>query len=387
MGIWFSVFTLSATHLSTATAVQSLHPSKDLESWFSGQVTGITSGGAGKCIEKNVDIHASAMNTKLNFELPVNQSQVTETIVEFLQVNATLLSEILGPKQNISGTYSISTKLCWPASLSSPNTSTIQLLTHGVGFDKCYWDFYSASYSYQNAAAKAGYTTLSYDRLGVGASDHPDPIQIVQAPLEIEIAHQLIQSLRHGPLPRQRTHKRHHLQIPSDLDAAVLTGFSVDTTGQSNFFSGLNLVIAREDQPLRFSELNNGYLISQSVVSNQFGFFRAPNFDPLVLAAAEASKQTFTLGELFTNGMFVSEAKEFRGPIDVVDGENDLPFCQSNCLVPHDKAAVVKAALYPNAKGTSTSYVAEGAGHGLNLHYVAVEAYQQIFEFLKGNGF
>jgi pimeloyl-ACP methyl ester carboxylesterase len=113
----------------------------------------------------------------------------------------------------------------------------------------------------------------------------------------------------------------------NDLDAAVLTDFSVDTTGQPNFFSGLNLEIARENSPLRFGELSDGYLTSPSIVSNQFGFFRAPNFDPDVLAAAEASKQTFTIGELFTNSEFVSPAPEFKGPIDV-DGENDL-LCSS----------------------------------------------------------
>ncbi|PMD36761.1 hypothetical protein L207DRAFT_515284 [Hyaloscypha variabilis F] len=75
-----------------------------------------------------------------------------------------------------------------------------------------------------------------------------------------------------------------------------------------------------------------------------------------------------------------------KGPMDVVDGENDLPFCQSNCLVPEDKAAAVKAALYPNARESSMSFVAKGTGHGLNLHYVAGEAYQQIFEFLRANG-
>jgi hypothetical protein len=128
------------------------------------------------------------MNTMLKFDLPANQSQVTETIVEFLrkssdllllmiarglqergceetptnikEVNAALPSQVMGPTQNISGTYPISTKLCWPATTSSPSNTTIQLLTHGVGFDKSYWDFYSPSYSYQDAAARAGYTTL-----------------------------------------------------------------------------------------------------------------------------------------------------------------------------------------------------------------------------------
>lgn len=424
------LFALSAIHLGTTNAAPSVRPEERSASWFTSQVTGSTHGGNGQCIEKIVGIHASAMNTMLKFDLPANQSQVTETIVEFLrkssdllllmiarglqergceetltnikEVNATLPSQVMGPTQNISGTYPISTKLCWPATTSSPSNTTIQLLTHGVGFDKSYWDFYSPSYSYQDAAARAGYTTLAYDRLGIGKSDHPDPIQVVQAPLEIEIAHQLIQSLRNGGDFGSASFSKvigvgHSLgseltnavtsKYPEDLDAAVLTGFSVDTAGQSNFFSGLDLVIARENQPLRFPELNNGYLIPQSIVSNQFGFFRAPNFDPLVLEAAEAAKQTFTVGELFTNSMFVRRAGEFRGPIDVVDGENDLPFCQSNCLVPENKAEAVKGALYPNANNSSMSYIAKGVGHGLNLHYIAGEAYQQIFDFLESNGF
>lgn len=325
-----------------------------------------------------------------------------QPLTKIKEVNATLPSQVLGPKQNVTGTYSISTRLCFPASLPTPPNTTIHLLTHGVGFSKSYWDFYSPSYSCQNAAAKAGYATLSYDRLGIGASDHPDPIQVVQAPLEIEIAHQLISYLRNtetfcGTKFEKVIGVGHSLgselmnaitaKYPNDLDAAVLTGFSVDTAGQAIFFSGLNLEIARENSPLRFGGLNNGYLTSSTIISNQFGFFRAPNFDPDVLAAAEASKQTFTIGELFTNSEFASPAPEFKGPIDVVDGENDLPFCQSNCLVPENKAAAVKGALYPNAKWSSENFVAKGAGHGLNLHFVAREVYQQIFDFLRSNRF
>lgn len=368
------------------------------------------------------------MNTILKYDLPSNQSAVTETIVEFLrkspesiiiaeqkvtiegcantdkpkEVNATLPNKLMGPKRNISGPYSISTKLCWPASLQSPSNSSIQFLTHGVGFDKSYWDFYSASYSYQDAAAKAGYATLSYDRLGLGASAHPDPIQVVQAPMEIEITHQIIQQLRNTRTFGDTRFEKvigvgHSLgseltnaitaRHPQDLEAAVLTALSVDSAGQADFLSGLELVIARSNQPFRFSNLTNGYLIADSILFNQFGFFRAPNYDPLVLAAAEATKQTFTIGELFTNSMFMGKAVDFRGPIDVVDGENDLPFCRSNCLVPENKAAAVKGALYSNAKNSSTSFVAKGAGHGLNLHYVAGDASRQILNFLKENGF
>jgi hypothetical protein len=173
---------------------------------------------------------------------------------------------------------------------------------------------------------------------------------------------------------------------PKDLDAAVLTGFSVDAAGQPVFFAGLDLVIGSQNAPLRFSQLPNAYIISNTISNNQFGFFRAPNFDPAVLAASEATKQTITIGELFTNSQFVTPAPEFTGPVDVVDGENDLPFCQSNCLMPENKAEAVRGALYPNAGEGSSSYILKSAGHGLNLHYGAGDAYKHIFEFIASNG-
>ena len=106
-----------------------------------------------------------------------------------------------------------------------------------------------------------------------------------------------------------------------------------------------------------------------------------------MLAAAEASKKAFTIGELFTNFMLIGKAEGFGGPIDVVDGENDLCFCQSNCLVPENKAAAVKGASYPYVKKSSTSFIVQGAGHGLTLRFVTGDAYGQIFYFLISNDF
>jgi len=36
-------------------------------------------------------------------------------------------------------------------------------------------------------------------------------------------------------------------------------------------------------------------------------------------------------------------------------------------------------------EGVEYEFCCEGDGHGLNLDYVADEAYQQIFEFLRAN--
>lgn len=170
----------------------------DYTSGFTNATTKPSVGGAATCVEGIIPVTASAMNTLLNYPNPLNQSMITETIVEYLQVNATLPMTVLGAKTNVSGTWDINAKLCFPA--NSTPSSKVQFLTHGVGFDGSYWDFYSEDYSYQNAAALKGYTTFSYDRLGTGSSAHPDPIQTVQTPLELAIAHSLTQSLRLGAI-------------------------------------------------------------------------------------------------------------------------------------------------------------------------------------------
>ena len=55
-------------------------------------------------------------------------------------------------------------------------------------------------YSFAESAAAAGWATLSYDRLGVGRSDHPDGTQIVQIPYEIAQSVAIAGKLRDGTL-------------------------------------------------------------------------------------------------------------------------------------------------------------------------------------------
>lgn len=183
---------LSLFALSAGFAAVSAAPS-NLFSGFEDPTIVCSAGGHATCVQGVIPVAASAMNTQLNFPagFPANQSVVTETIVEFLQTNTPLPAQVEAAKVKVSGVYKIGAKLCYPVG-QSPNASLVQILTHGVGFDKSYWDFYSASYSYQDAAAVAGYTTFAYDRLGIGASDHPNPIEVVQAQLEVSIAHSLV---------------------------------------------------------------------------------------------------------------------------------------------------------------------------------------------------
>jgi pimeloyl-ACP methyl ester carboxylesterase len=50
------------------------------------------------------------------------------------------------------------------------------------------------------ASLKAGYSVLTYDRLGAGQSDHPDAYSIPQAPFQLEILKQITLMARNGTL-------------------------------------------------------------------------------------------------------------------------------------------------------------------------------------------
>jgi hypothetical protein len=150
-------------------------------------------------------------------------------------------------------------------------------------------------------------------------------------------------------------------KYPTSFNTAILTGFSTNSTGQPNFTTGLNLALASQNQPYRFTSLSNGYLVSSSAISNQIAFFHAPNFDVAILNLAEATKGTVTFGELFSLESVIAPASNFTSSVAVVNGAEDLPFCTGNCSYPTNLAQAVFSTLYPAAKITG-AYLAPLTG-------------------------
>ena len=355
-------------------------------------------GGLAVCVSGTVPVKANtSKNLKYNFTLPANQSQVTETVIELAISSTSFLQSIAAGTQNVSGTYNIGATLCTPANGTQP--SSVQFLTHGLAFDRTYWDF-ASGYSYVDVAIESGHAAFFYDRLGVGLSSKPDPLNVVQAPLELEIANELITMLREGDLGNLTFStvvgvghsfgsvitEALTATFPESLNAAILTGYSINSTGAATFFTGLNPAIAYEIQPYRFSGLNTGYLVSSTASSTQVGFFRSPGFDPMILSLADSTKGSVTIGELFSPAAITAPAKNFTGPVAVVNGAEDLPFCYGNCSYPTDLPAQVKM-LYPQVSANNfATYLAPTAGHGINFHYSARGAYDFIQSFLKSRG-
>ncbi|ETN36397.1 uncharacterized protein HMPREF1541_08674 [Cyphellophora europaea CBS 101466] len=351
--------------------------------------------------------------------LPVDN---VTTIVPFLPEiesaeQATYYADVLTTRQDsdspappvefssITKTFSIVGDYCTPSN-PGPKASTVHLLTHGLGFDRSYWDFYLPSnasdtqYSYIHAATAAGYSTISWNRLGIEPSTIGNPYTEIQTTVELALLAGLTSLVRRGgPAitglagpPDKVIHVGHSwgsilskalvVHEPSLVDGVVLTGYTDIQVGQSLFLASTGFHLANANQPSRFppTEYSNGFLTWPTQYANQFAFLAYPNFDPLVLAQAERTKYPFALGEFLSGAAIAGNATEFEGPVYYVASELDTIFCASNCtgLVGEDVPATREA--FPGADLKVD--IIEGAGHGLNLHYGADRAYAKIMEWV-----
>ncbi|KAF2160896.1 hypothetical protein M409DRAFT_70187 [Zasmidium cellare ATCC 36951] len=377
---------------------------------FKDATTHPSRGGQSICVSGSITVNAA---TGHNAKLPHSAVPGDQTALTAFIVSASIHAGSAKPApefETVQQDFIIAATLCVPADAARAGKppSIVQLLTHGVGFDRFYWDF-APGYSYVDAATtQANHAVFFYDRLGVGDSQHPDSLT-VQAPIQLELAHSLVNLLRNGTFSSKPFSKvigvghsfgsslTHSLNIdyPSLLDAAILTGFSTNATASSGlaFAFASDTTIAAFADPRRFAGLENGYTCPQTDQGMQLDFF-APNvsgFDPAIVAQADAQKGTQTIGEMLSppatpNGTLV--AANWTKPIAVINGENDFPFCMGNCSHPTDQSALVQTMYYPSlSPKNSGSYLAPNAGHGLNLHFSAAAAYQYIQSFLLDQGF
>ena len=119
--------------------------------------------------------------------------------------------------------------------------------------DRNWWSaFGNEGYSWEEYAKGRGYPTLAIDRPGNGASSHrSDPVTMLQAPYEMEILNQLINTLRgpRSPIPafKRLVYVGHSygsiignrlaIKYPSAVDAYILTGLAVPKP-EDNAFIG-----------------------------------------------------------------------------------------------------------------------------------------------------
>ncbi|KIW68511.1 hypothetical protein PV04_04451 [Phialophora macrospora] len=324
-------------------------------------------------------------------------NQITIRTPSIPEVNLTTLTK----------TFNISAEYCSPAN-PGPKASTLQILSHGLGFNRSYWDFYlpskpkDAQYSYINSATGAGYSTLSYNRLGIEPSTIADPYREIQGFVEVAVLAGLTTLVRAGnitevPVPQKVIHVGHSwgseisvalaAVAPGLSDGVVLTGYSGIATYANFFIANTAFHFANQNQPKRFppSKYSSGFLTWPDKFGNQYSFLEYPYFDPAVLDRAEATKYPFTVGEFLSISALPVAAPNFQGPVLYVAAQSDLIFCGSNCtgLFGPDSIAVEGF----NGSSSVETYIQPNVGHGINLHYNATGAYNVILDWADRNGF
>ncbi|KAF8861502.1 alpha/beta-hydrolase [Acephala macrosclerotiorum] len=255
--------------------------------------------------------------------------------------------------------------------------STVLIATHGLGFDRTYWDpsIQPEKYSFVDFAIAKSYSVFFYDRLGLSDSSEISGYQ-TQVSLQVAVLTQLITLTRagHFSIPPTSIILLGHsfgstvsnavlATHPTLVDGVILTGIGYHIPDTSVSFEAWQPRLARLQSPERWRQLDGGWVSWVDVWSNVNTFFKAPFYDQKVVEWAEAHKQPFSLMEVISLSITDVHSPKFTGPVLVMSGEFDLIFCNGNCksiLEPYAKP-------YFNASKDLEVYVQPGSGHGINL--------------------
>lgn len=364
----------------------------------------------GFCSQALIPISATA-NSAI-YDLPTVNTDIEAAAWAIRDATRTTTQGLANIVRNTttSGTFNIHVQLCTPK--TSKGHDTLQIASHGVHYDSRYWDstYQPEKYSYVNAALEAGYSILTYDRLGVGKSDILDAYHDVQAPLELEILRQLTLMARNGTLHNRLASSNGHHSIVDRPNKVVHVGHSFGSILTSSFIANYG--------PLSDGAILTGYLLTQNLGSAgatswavQAPSSSSPSFDrpsgyvacsktgiqnvffggdphtaytPALLDYGNSLKQPVPVGELASAFWIIGNyGPSFQAPLQYFLPENDFYICRGDCKglanmtdleATYPNAAAIEVALHPNT------------GHALTLHHNATAGFHVMFDFLKRHG-
>lgn len=294
-----------------------------------------------KCINQTVEVQIAARNGVFGgVSVPQTNVEVTNFTLRVTKQGHNFTNEGLTGYDTVSGSYNISTQYCVPDK-PSWKRPVLQILTHGIGFDKTYWDlsYQDFRYSYvKNAVDKHGYATLSYDRLGIANSTHAENSKgtrdEIQSFLEVQALRALTEKFRDGTFPRAPKYKKivhvgHSFgssqtyalsaMYPTLSDGVVLTGFSMNSSFVGEFILGGNFLQAALVAPERLGAYPRGYIADSDVEGILTQFLLPGYYSPPLLNIAFSTQQPATIGEILTLGS-VPMTNTFAGPVLVIAG-------------------------------------------------------------------
>ncbi|CAI4220188.1 unnamed protein product [Parascedosporium putredinis] len=287
---------------------------------------------------------------------------------------------------NTSGTFNIHAQLCVPKT-ESDKSDILQIATHGVHYDSRYWDpeLDRDNLSYVEASLKAGYSILTYDRLGVGKSDIPDAYEVVQAPLELELLRQLTLMARNGTLyDFAKGGKRGKSRSPF----AKLTKPSKVVHVGHSWGSVLTSAFIAKYGALTDGAIITGYLFGPYLGKSGMASFNAeapasstPSFDRpsgYVVCKKSGIQTIFFAGD--TETAFTEEQLDYGNELKqpYMLAEFDFYICAGDCKGLANQTALEET--YPNASVIDVA-IQPNTGHAFTLHNNATAGYQVTFDF------
>ncbi|KAF2434575.1 alpha/beta-hydrolase [Tothia fuscella] len=319
------------------------------------------------------------------------------------------LSEPLDGSVDISGNYTLSSTFCAPKT-QGQHSGTVLLATHGLGYDRSYWNYASEPehYNFVQYATGQGYSVFFYDRLGTSRTSKLSGY-VNQASIQVQIVKSLATLIKSGKytdtvgIPKQLILLGHSFgsfttqalltEAPQIADAAILTGMAYSQDPRV-VIEALDLRIANR-QNAKWKGLDNGYVIWNDVFGNinkQFNvanspfssFFKAPLYTQAVANYSENTKVPFAIAELLTIDTLNQSFRptEFKGPVLYFNGEYDFIVCGGYC----PNIVEEPAKKYFSKSKSLKVKVQPVTGHGLNTHVNATAGYKVIFDFLKEQG-
>lgn len=367
----------------------------------------------GYCKQLDIPVFATAPSAIYNIPRVDNDIEATAwAIYDATRTTPHSVQNII-KNTTISGTFNIHAQLCVPK--SSGKKDILQIATHGVHYDSRYWDseYQPEKHSYVEATLKAGYSILTYDRLGVGQSDHPDAYNVVQAPLELEILRQLTLMARNGTLysfagkakpadaafsrltkPNKVVHVGHSFgsfltsafiaNYGNLTDGAIITGFLLTQNLASSGSTTFSVEYAATSSPPY--DRPSGYVVCKKngIQNIFFGGNTKTAYTPALLDYGNDIKQPVPIGEFVSAFWLLGNyGPSFKAPVQYLLPEFDFYICRGDC---NGLANVTMLAqTYPNATAIEVA-IQPNTGHALPLHNNATAGFQLTYDFLARHG-
>lgn len=309
------------------------------------------------------------------------------------------------------GRQQVLVKLCLPQ--GKPTPSTVQVLVHGITYDHRYWNIADPAdpqgdrYSWEAAAAKAGYATLAIDRIGAGASTHP-PSTLVTIDSNATSVHDVVQALRVGKVASPGAPAAFAKVVLvghsygsitnfieasryKDVDGLILTGVSHEIrVPETPAIIELNSYPTIFDPQFTRVPLDPGY--NTSIPGARYREFYAPgtDVDPRIVARDEAIKGTLTQSEVVNLLVILRTPLDVRAPVFLLNGSLDGLFCSQSPLdlgapCSNPQALVATERPWFGLRVPSIdAHITPGAGHDLHAFRSSPESFTAAMTWLSG---